>query len=79
MKKLNHGIIGNECFLMIIAFIQHCLPCQRHQKTRIYEHPPLALPIYSIFDRMGLDSVFGLPVTERGFKGISGMTEVLTY
>ncbi len=32
-------------FLMIIAFIQHCLPCQRHKRTRIYEHPAFPLPI----------------------------------
>ena len=47
-------------------------------KTRIYEHSALALPKYSIFVRMASDLVFGLPVTERGFKGILVMTEVLT-
>ena len=61
-------------FLMIFAFIQHCLPCQRNQRTRIYENPALALPIYILFDRMGLDLVFRLPVTELGFKGILVMT-----
>ena len=57
-------------FLMIVAFIQRCLTCQRHHRTRIYEHPALALPIYGIFDRMGLDLVFGLPTTARGYIGI---------
>ena len=64
---------------MIIAFIQHFLPCQHLQRTRIYEHPAIALPIYSIFDRMRLDLVFGLSVTERGFKGILVMTELHFY
>jgi hypothetical protein len=76
-EKIKSRYYWKRMFLMIFAFIQHCYPCQRHQKTRIYEHPALTLPIYSIFDRMGLNLVFGLPVTERGFKGILVMTEVL--
>ena len=62
----------------ITTFIEHCLPCQRHHKSRIYEHPALALPMHGIFDRLGMDLVFGLPVTADGFKGILVLTEALT-
>ena len=46
--------------------------------TPVIEHPALALPITKIFDRIGVDLVFGLPETAEGFKGLLVITEYLT-
>ena len=37
-----------------------------------------ALPVKRIFDRVGIDLVFGLPVTKDGYRGIIVFTEYLT-
>jgi hypothetical protein len=58
--------------------IKTCMICLRHQTSATQNHPALALPITGIFDRIGIDCVFGLPETNDGFKGILVITEYLT-
>ncbi|CAF1134625.1 unnamed protein product, partial [Brachionus calyciflorus] len=42
----------------------------RHQKCKILNHPAQALKVHGIFTRIAIDLVFGLPVTEEGYKSI---------
>ena len=58
--------------------IRNCIPCLKHKRVTVKEHPAIALPINKIFDRIGIDLVLGLPETEEGFIGIMVITEYLT-
>ena len=62
----------------IHTVIKRCLSCQRNQKIIPFNHPAKALEVEGIFDRIGIDLVFGLPVTKEGYKGILVITEYLT-
>ncbi len=57
--------------------ISQCGPCIRHQKVRVEEQPAIAIPITGVFDRVGLDCIFGLPVS-NGYVGILVIMEYLT-
>ena len=48
--------------------ISQCGPCVR-QKVRVEEQPAIAIPITGLFDRVVLDCIFGLPVS-NGYVGI---------
>ena len=58
--------------------IKKCVVCNRHKKERVFNHPALAIDPVSIFDRIGIDLVLGLPVTEDGYLGLLVITEYLT-
>ena len=55
--------------------VSSCTACLRHNKVRIYEHPAQAINPIGIFDRIGIDLILGLPMTEDGYIGIL----VITY
>jgi hypothetical protein len=55
--------------------VLYCTQCKRNEPDRINDHPARALAITGIFDRVGIDLVFGLPETQEGFKGIIVITE----
>ena len=59
-------------------FIKKCEHCLKFDKVPIVNHPALALPIRSVFDRIGIDLVLGLPSTEDGFIGILVIIEFMT-
>jgi hypothetical protein len=44
----------------------------------IQDHPALAIEITGIMDKIGIYLVFGLPETERGYKGLFVITKYLT-
>ena len=58
--------------------IKKCVVCNRHKKERIFNHPAIAIDPISVFDRIGIDFVLGLQVTEEKFVGILVITEYLT-
>ena len=58
--------------------VKECQTCQRHQKQIASNHPAIALEVNGIFDRIGIDLVFGLPGSEEGYKGLLVITEYLT-
>ena len=58
--------------------ISKCIPCKRNQSAPVQSHSALALPITGVFERVGMDLVFGLPETTDGYKGIMVLTEYLT-
>ncbi|RNA17493.1 hypothetical protein BpHYR1_014656 [Brachionus plicatilis] len=52
--------------------------CIRHQKVPVLDHPAMSLPINDVMDRVQIDYVFGLPLTQDGYKGIAVSIEPLT-
>ncbi len=63
---------------VIIQIIAACIVCQQFERTRIYDHPAKALTILGLFDRVGIDLVFGLPLTLEGYKGILLIADYLS-
>jgi hypothetical protein len=53
----------------IQRIINKCLPCLRNDVLPTKNHPALFLKVLQIFDLLGIDLVFGLPLTEEGFHG----------
>jgi RNase H-like domain found in reverse transcriptase/Reverse transcriptase (RNA-dependent DNA polymerase)/Ty3 transposon capsid-like protein/Integrase zinc binding domain/Chromo (CHRromatin Organisation MOdifier) domain/gag-polyprotein putative aspartyl protease len=68
-KKMNKNV--EDC-------IKNCLPCLRHQPSNKLEHPARNLTINGVFDRVGIDLVFGLPETAEGYIGVLVIVEYLT-
>ena len=54
------------------------MPCLRGDTKPVITHPAIALLVLDIFDRIGIDLVFGLPLTEDGYHGCLIITEYLT-
>jgi hypothetical protein len=58
--------------------IANCQPCLRHVKTPTPLGEAHSLPVNELFDRVGIDCLFGLPETEEGYHGILVITEYLS-
>ena len=58
--------------------IQKCEVCQRNQKVPMESHPAKAIKVNNIFDRVGIDLVFGFPESTDGYVGVCVITEYLT-
>ena len=58
--------------------IKKCLTCQRNEGAPILDHEAKALKVTGIFDRIGVDLVFGLPMTNEGYIGVIVITEYLS-
>jgi len=58
--------------------IKRCDNCIRNQKVPEVNNPANTLVVEGIFDRVGIDLVFGLPETKEGYTGIMVITEYLT-
>ena len=58
--------------------IAKCAVCIRHQPRAPIIHPAIAIEVNGIFERVGIDLVFGLPETAEGYTGILVITEYLT-
>ncbi|CAF1103419.1 unnamed protein product [Brachionus calyciflorus] len=76
--KLKENNFWKNMINDVINVVRECITCQRHQKCKILNHPAQALKVDGIFARIGIDLVFGLPVTEEGYKGIMVITEYLS-
>jgi len=55
--------------------IDHSVPCLRHCAKPVQENTARAIPIANLFDRVGMDCIFGLAETEEGYTGIQVLTE----
>ena len=44
----------------------------------ILDHPALAIPINDVMERVGIDLVLGLPLTDDGYNGVLVITEYLS-
>ena len=59
--------------------VKRCESCRRHERSKVINHPALALKVSNAFDRVGMDLVFGLPkATKHDYTGILVITEYLT-
>ena len=58
--------------------VKNCESSQRNSLVSPVFNPAQALIITGIFDRFGIDLVFGLPETAEGYVGIMVVTEYLT-
>ena len=61
-----------------VKCVLQCLVCQRHQKIKPKTHKAMASQVTGLFDKIGIDCVFGLPTTENGYCGILVITEYLS-
>ncbi|RNA00006.1 gag-pol fusion [Brachionus plicatilis] len=61
----------------VIKFVNKCEPCKRNHLAIPKEHCAKATAIQGIFDRIGIDLFFGLPVTAEGYAGIFVIIEYL--
>ena len=59
-------------------YIKNCGTCQRNQHAPVFEHPAKTIEVTRVFERIGIDLVFGLPETSDGYIGLMVITEYLT-
>ena len=78
LKRLQEKYYWHKMKQDVESVVRRCQQCKRHQEQTIQNHPAMALPITGIFDRIGMDLVFGLPETKDGYKGILVITEYLS-
>ena len=52
--------------------------CARNEKDATLNHPAVALKVTGIFDRVGVDLVFGLPETIDKYIGVMVITDAFT-
>ncbi|RNA33750.1 hypothetical protein BpHYR1_000209, partial [Brachionus plicatilis] len=50
----------------------------KHNKERQIYHPAKAIKVKTVFERIAIYLIWGLPETPEGFKGILLITEPLT-
>jgi hypothetical protein len=62
----------------IEKIIKLCKQCKEYKVARTIDHPAKALEILSIFHRIGIDLVFGLPLTPEGHKGLLVIIEFVS-
>jgi hypothetical protein len=62
----------------VISYIARCMTCQRNQKVPALYHKAHAIEVEGVFDKIGIDLVFGLPVTKEGYLGVLCIIERLT-
>ena len=77
-NRLCDDYYWNRMLEQVKSVVASCVVCQRNDKGPSESHPARALPVNGIFDRVGIDLVFGLPETEDGYKGLVVITEYLS-
>ena len=82
-SKATYDRLGEEYYwpkMMkdVETIVKNCNICIRNEPKRIMNNPAIALPITGLFDRVGIDLVFGLKETPDGYKGILLVTDYLS-
>ena len=62
----------------IELYIKKCIPCVRNKNFTPLEHPAKAIPVYAIFDRIGMDITGNFPPSKDGFIKLLVIKEYLT-
>ena len=62
----------------VYQVVKSCATCHRNQKVPSKEHSAIALPVTNLFDRIGIDLILGLPITNEKYNGILVITEYLS-
>jgi Integrase zinc binding domain len=78
LQRVQEQYFWRKMIKDVESVIKQCLQCKRHHDQQVLDHPAKALAITGIFDRVGIDLVFGLPQTTDGYKGICVITEYLS-
>ena len=64
MNRLKERYFWPKMAKDVALCIKHCLACIRNREGKVLEHPARSLPVRGIFDRIGMDCVFGFPQDE---------------
>ena len=59
-------------------FIDNCKECQRNHPVKIFDHPARSLEVSELFNKVHIDLIFGLPVSEDGYCGILLIVESIS-
>lgn len=62
----------------VVTVVKQCEACQRNEKSKVWNHQAKAIEVYSAFDIVGIDYVFGLPRTSEDYVGIIVFVDVCT-
>ena len=62
----------------IAHVLRQCEVCARNEREATLNHPAIALRVGGIFDRVGIDLVFGLPETSENYTGVMVITDAFT-
>jgi hypothetical protein len=58
--------------------IKNCSTCHTFQKQAVMNHPAKSITATTIFERIGIDLIGGLPETKEGYKYIMVITEYVS-
>ena len=64
--------------LDVTQFVNRCLKCKRMNRGKMFYHSARPLVIISLFERVAMDLVLGLPENEEKYVGILVITEYLS-
>lgn len=78
LKRLQDSYYWRKMIDDVRKVIERCDTCKRFEHSKVYDHPARALPITGLFDRVGIDLIFGLKETSHGYRGIMVITEYLS-
>jgi hypothetical protein len=78
MDRIQERYYWNNMREEIVEFIDNCTTCLRNSKRGNLETEAKSLIESGLFDRIGIDLVFGLPVTKEGYHGVLVITEYLS-
>ncbi len=62
----------------IIYVINNCGPCVRNSKSKVWNHPAMAIRVTGIFETLHIDCVWGLTPDKYGYHGIFTLCESMS-
>ena len=79
IQKIKQQYFWVRMALDVSKYINNCFSCKRMNREKIFHHPARPLQVIGLFERIGIDLIFGLPAdnSER-YVGILVITEYLS-
>jgi len=74
-RRISQKYYWRNMYKDVEAAIHQCLPCCRFGRRNTLEHPALSIKVDSIFDRVAMDLVNGLPKSTKGNKTLVIITD----
>lgn len=78
IERMKEKYFWNNMQAKIQKLLKKCRICLRHNSGPGLETTAKSIKVSYLFERIGIDLVFGLPLTKEGFNGICVITEYLT-
>ena len=78
LKRLQDSYYWKNMDQDVKCIVGRCMTCQRHEKVPAVNHPALAIEVTGIHDRISVDLILGLPLTDEGYLGIITICESLS-